>query len=277
MPASSCTLPRQMFPPPTTIAMETPARLTSAISSAIARVVFTSTPVVSPANASPDIFKRTREKRGPGNSLTKGVSGEAPYANAFAERADRTMHEVAHAHRIVLDERLIEQAVLLEPLVKFSGNDLLCYFGRLARRHCILKLGAQPFDYVSRHALAIEIKWGHRGDVHRDIARKFAEPRVARNEVRFTVDLKQHTDLAAGMNVACHQPLIRRTLGLLCRLCCAALEQQRLRALHVTRSIQQRLAAIQHRRASLFAQRLNLFGPRLIRDHSPASAIVVGA
>src|ERR1700688_3847068 len=111
MPASSWILPRQMFPPPTTIAIETPKRLTSAICSAMPCVLLRST-LASSANASPDIFSSTRENRGAGRSLTEGISREAADANSFAERTDRTIDQVADAHRIVFHEGLVEEAML---------------------------------------------------------------------------------------------------------------------------------------------------------------------
>src|SRR5581483_9803103 len=107
MPAASCTLPRQMFPPPTTTAIETPLRETSAICSAIACVVSTSTPVSSPANASPEIFSRTREKRGLAATIAlfaQRVLGEAAHSDLFAQRTGRRVDQIADAERVVFDE-----------------------------------------------------------------------------------------------------------------------------------------------------------------------------
>ena len=83
--------------------------------------------------------------------------GEAPNFDLFTERADRAMHQIADAQRVVLDERLIEQAVLLEPLVELPLDDLLGDLGRLAGGNRALELFAQPIDDVGRHALAIEV------------------------------------------------------------------------------------------------------------------------
>src|ERR1700729_1079533 len=140
MPASSCTLPRQMFPPPTTMAIETPARRTSAISSAIARVVLTSTPDASPVKASPDIFRSTRAYRDSPSSLPKRVSCKAPHADLLAERPDGTNDQIADAHRVVLDECLVEQAMLLVPLRELAFDDLFGDLRRLAGRNARAKL-----------------------------------------------------------------------------------------------------------------------------------------
>src|SRR5579871_3368004 len=268
-----------MLPPPTTIATETPARLTSAICSAMMRVVLTSTPVPSPANASPDIFSRTRENRGRAGvrSLTKRVPRKAPHANSLAERADRAIHHVADAHGVVLDEGLIEQTVLLEPLIQLPLDDLFGDLGRLSRGYAGAELRAQTIDDVARNGLAVQISRRHRGDVHGQVARKLSKLRVVRHEVRFAVELDQHADLAAGVDVAADQSLVGGALGFLRRLGGAAFEEERLGALDVAAGVEQRLPAIHHRRAGLFAQRLDLFGSRLVGNQRPASAMVVGA
>src|SRR5579862_8930516 len=99
-----------MFPPPTTTATVTPALRTSAICSAIARVVLTSTPDSSAENASPEIFSSTRENRGPFKCMlfSECVFREAAHPDLLAERTDRAVNQVAYANRIVLHEGLIE-------------------------------------------------------------------------------------------------------------------------------------------------------------------------
>src|SRR5580700_1826946 len=264
MPASSCTLPRQMFPPPTTIATETPARLTSAISSAIVRVVLTSTPPPSLLKASPEIFRRTRAYFAAPSSLPKSVSREAPDANFFAERANRTEDQLADADRIVFDEGLLEQAMLFEPFRELALDDAIADFGRLLGGHRRPELASQTLDFRRRHALAVEILRRHRGDVHRDIARELAELRIARDEVGLAVDLDEHADLSAGVDVAHDEPFLGDALGLLCSLRRAALEQQRLRAIHVAGRVEQRLPAVHHRSARLLAECLDLVGFGLV-------------
>src|SRR5579863_9035761 len=189
MPASSCTFPRQILPPPTTIATETPSRLTSAICAAITCVVLTSTLLEPPANASPEIFSSTREYRGRSRSITEGVSGETPDPNSLAERSDRTMDQVSDGHAIVLHECLVEQAVLFEPFIQLPGNDLLGDLGGLSRRHAGRELVAQTIDDLARDALAIEVLRRHRGNMHGDVAGKLRKPRIASHEIGLAVDL----------------------------------------------------------------------------------------
>src|SRR5471030_1901916 len=108
MPAASCGLPRQMLPPPTTTAIETPSACTAAISLAMTVVVSTSTLPPVPANASPESFSRTRRKAGADTVLLAEFElGEAADAHLFAEHARHAVHQLADRDRIVLDERLL--------------------------------------------------------------------------------------------------------------------------------------------------------------------------
>src|SRR5579872_753887 len=102
-------------------------------------VVCTSTPVSVPEKASPEIFRRTRRYFGAAVCkavlLSQRVLRETADLDLLAEDADHAVDEIADAHRIVLHERLVEQAVLLEPLVEFAVDDLLRDLRRLAGRN----------------------------------------------------------------------------------------------------------------------------------------------
>src|ERR1700677_1150913 len=126
MPAASCGLPRQMLPPPTTTAIEAPSACTAAISLAMTVVVSTSTLPPLPANASPESFSRTRRKAGAGTGLLAECElGEAANGHFLAEHARHAVDQLADRHRIILDERLLEDHVILEPLVELAFDDLL--------------------------------------------------------------------------------------------------------------------------------------------------------
>ncbi len=83
--------------------------------------------------------------------------------------------------------------------------------------------------------------------------------------------------LPPGVNIAGDEPFVCGPLGFLCSLRGAAFEKQRLSALYVARSVEQRLAAVHHRSAGLLTQRFDLFRLWLIGNQRPASAIVAGA
>src|ERR1700722_16802751 len=109
MPAASCGLPRQMLPPPTTTAIETPSACTAAISFAMTVVVSTSTLPPLPANASPESFRRTRRKAGvKAPLLAECELGEAPDRHLLAQHAGYAVDELADRDRIVLHEGLLE-------------------------------------------------------------------------------------------------------------------------------------------------------------------------
>ena len=138
------------------------------------------------------------------------------------------MDQIADAHRIVFDEALIEQAVLLVPFVEFA-----------VRRSSRRPPGGLPAGTPRRtplegpsttslgHASPVEILRRHRGDVHRDIAREFGELRITRDEIGLAVDLDQYADLSAGMNVTRDHPFVARRDPPSLRRGGAAFEQQR--------------------------------------------------
>src|ERR1039458_6320562 len=102
MPAASCGLPRQILPPPTTTATETPSACTAAISLAMTVVVSTSTLPPVPANASPESFSRTRRKAGADTALFAECElGEAANAHLLTEHARHAGHELADRDRVV--------------------------------------------------------------------------------------------------------------------------------------------------------------------------------
>src|ERR1700722_9535281 len=105
MPAASCGLPRQMLPPPTTTASETPSAWTAAISLAMTVVVSTSTLPPVPANASPESFRRTRLKADAGKGLLAECElGEAADRHLLTQDAGYAVDQLADRDRIVLHE-----------------------------------------------------------------------------------------------------------------------------------------------------------------------------
>src|SRR5579875_1325004 len=208
-------------------------------------VVWTSTPDSVPENASPEIFSRTRRYFGAAAckllAVPQCVLREAPNLDLLAEHADDAVDQIADADRVVLDERLVEQAVLLEPLVEFAFDDLLRDLGRLSGRHRGGELAAHALDDVGGHALAVHVLRRHGRNMHGDVAREFAELRIAGNEVGLAVDLDEHADLSAGMDIAGDQPFVGHALRLLLRLRGAALEQFVLRLVHVAAGVDEGL------------------------------------
>src|SRR5262245_45984756 len=134
MPRVAPLIPRQMLPPPTTIAISTPRSARAlATSSAMRCTTFASMPypIVVSANASPESFSTTRLYWLPGIGVTlpwlAGLflahldTDEAPDLGLRAQ----TLDDLRHRRLGLLHEPLLEQAVVLEEAVETAGDDLL--------------------------------------------------------------------------------------------------------------------------------------------------------
>ncbi len=95
---------------------------------------------------------------------------------------------------------------------------------------------------------------------------------VARDEVGLAVDLDQHADFAAGVDVRADEPFVGGALGLLLGLRLALFLQQRFGALVVALGLDQRVAAVDHAGAGVFAQALDVVGGGFVRRVHVVSA-----
>src|SRR5579872_3250754 len=134
MPAAARSMPRMMFPPPTTIASSTPVPWTAAISSASESIRSWSMPKSwSPESASPDSFRRTRSNfaaaTGVGCVLTRLLChGEALELDHLEPRLAEHVADLAVR---VVDPRLLFEHDLLEPLLDPAVDDLAADLLRL--------------------------------------------------------------------------------------------------------------------------------------------------
>ncbi len=115
-------------------------------------------------------------------------------------------------------------------------------------------------DDFGRDALAIQVDRLHRGDVHRDVAAQLDETFVARDEVGLAVDLDEHADLAAGMDVARDAPFIGDALGLFLGAREALLGQRTFCRFVVAAGFHEGIAAIDHAAAGFFAEAFDVVG-----------------
>ena len=95
-------------------------------------------------------------------------------------------------------------------------------------------------------------------DVHGDVVHQFLEVVGASHEIALAVDFDEHTNLAAGVNVARHRPFAGHARRLLGRHRNALLAQNHDRLLHVAFGFGQSLLAIHHRSPGLFPEILHL-------------------
>ena len=118
---------------------------------------------------------------------------------------------------VLVDVLLAQQHDLVEPLVELAGDDPLAHVlgpvGGLLGRDPLLALAV-----LGRDVLLADGERRRGRDVQRQVARELDELLVARHEVGLAVDLDQHADLVAGVDVALHDALARLRSGALGRL-----------------------------------------------------------
>src|SRR5579875_264719 len=276
-----------MLPPPTTIAISTPRRWTRATSAAIASTRAGSVPYSrSPISASPESFSSTRANIGGADggacecaiSATDGEAGEAADDDVLARLGDQRRAQLLDrlaAVLVLVDVGLAQQHHLVQPAVELAldgpGASLLGDVGQLLSGDPLLTLALGDRDVLLGDG---DRRRG--GDVQGQVAGELDEPLVAGDEVGLAVDLDQHADLVAGVDVALHDPLAGLGPGALGRLRLSPGAQDVDRALEVARRLAERLAAGENRRSRALAQRLDVLGSYLGLAHA-VSSLVAGS
>src|SRR5438093_5305122 len=160
MPAAARSMPRMMFPPPTTIESSTPERRTSAISSASDSIRSWSIPKSwSPESASPESLSRTRWKLRAGAGAGVGLAAmQALLCHGEALELDHLepdlVEHLADALARLVDPRLLLEHDLGEPLLDPTVDDLFAHLLRL-----LLDVGLLGEDVL----LGRELGLGHIG------------------------------------------------------------------------------------------------------------------
>ena len=99
-----------------------------------------------------------------------------------------------------------------------------------------------------------------RGDVHGDVLEELLEVIGAGYEIAFAVELDEHADLAAGVDVGADGAFVGGAAGLLGSRRHAALAQHDEGFFHVALGFLQGLEAVAHGRAGFFAEFFDLLG-----------------
>src|SRR5512134_88981 len=135
MPCLLATVPRTMFPPPSTRPRFTPSEWTALTSSARRSTTVKSIPVPrSPASDSPDSLTRTRRNAKPSTSVApERESREPADGDLLAHLARDGLDQVTHLLLVVLHERLLQQHPLLVEFLELALGHLLLHRRRLAR------------------------------------------------------------------------------------------------------------------------------------------------
>ncbi len=132
-------------------------------------------------------------------------------------------------------------------------------------------------EVLSSHVLGLDVAGIAGGDVHRDVLEQFLKVGGASHKVALAVELDQHGDFAAGVNIGAHRALVGGAGGLLLRRGHAALAQHHESVLDVSLALLQSLEAIAHGRAGLFAQLFHQFGINLFAHCRHLSIFLAGS
>ena len=167
--------------------------------------------------------------------------------------------QLRDGHGLVLDEGLLVEADLLVELAHLAFDDLLDHVGGLAGGgglravDVLLLLECFGSDIFLADELGVA-----GGDVHGDVVHQFLEVVGAGDEVALAVDLDQHADLAAGVDVAGDRAFAGGAGGLLGGHGHAALAEHDDGLLHVALGLDQGVLAIHHGSAGLVAELADL-------------------
>ena len=117
---------------------------------------------------------------------------------------------------LLVAERLVVQADLRVPLLELAVDDLLPdVLGLLLGRLVGQQLGLLGGEVGRRDVLGVDVERRQSGDLDGQVADELLELVGAGHEVGLAVDLDEHADPAAGVDVARHEPFAGLAAGLL--------------------------------------------------------------
>src|SRR5262249_52505157 len=109
----------------------------------------------------------------------------------------------------VLDEGLLEQALLGEKLLQLALHDLVEDLRRLLLiRHLPAIDLALLLEHVAGHVLASDVGGIGGGDLHGEVPNQLAEGIRLGHEVGLAVDLHERAELAVGVAIAVHEAFL---------------------------------------------------------------------
>src|ERR1700737_3282838 len=129
-------------------------------------------------------------------------ASEARHGNVLAQLCNALVKDVAHRALVILCPGLVQKHAVLEELVQLPVHDVLNDLRRLLPAHRrFAELGPPCLDHIVGHVLATEEAPSSRGDMHRNLVRKFAKFGAARDKVALAIELEQHPKLMVVVNV----------------------------------------------------------------------------
>ena len=158
----------------------------------------------------------------------------------------------------VVAVRLLEEDDVLEPLLQLAVDDLLADLGRLGRRGGIRReLGPLRVQVRRRDLVDVDPARRQPRDLDREGADELLELVRPGDEVGLAVDLDEHADAAAGVDVAGDEALASLAPGLLRGGGHAALAQQQDCLLDVAARLLEGALAVHHAGAGALAKLLD--------------------
>src|ERR1700730_13038597 len=180
---------------------------------------------------------------------------ETPDRNIFTQLGDRLSNHLADRYTFVLNVMLVVEAVFLIELFHVTGHDFLDHRFRFSGSHCLRPVNfALFFEHLRSHFLAPHVPRIERRHMHGDVVRELLESIRARHEIGFAVQFHEHTNLAARVNIAAHEPLAGFALRFLRRSRLAFLAQDADGFFDVAPGFHERRAAVTESRVGPLAQ-----------------------
>src|SRR5215510_3967009 len=192
-------------------------------------------------------------------------AGEALDDDPFAGLGVDPVDELADLRLAggVLDERLLEQALIGEELLEFTLDDLVEHLRRLLLVGQLTPVDlALLLDHLARDVFPCDVGRIRRRDLHPEILHEILEGVGTRDEVRLAVDLDQHPELGAVVEVGADGSLASFSVRTLAGLGQALLSEELDGGLEVAVARLERLLAIHHAGAGAVAKLLDVLGSR---------------
>src|SRR6185437_3288613 len=207
--------------------------------------------------------------------LTDGESNEPANDHVLAGGRGELVAQLLHGLTVELGvvHLLLEQHDRLEPGVELAGDDFLAHVLGLVGGFLLVDLGLCG-AHVLGDVIAADVGDGRGGgDLQGDVARELDEVLVVGDEVGVAVDLDQHADARAGVDVGLHGALGGLALAEILDLLALLHAQDLDRPVDVALGLGEGFLAVHHARAGALAQRLDVLGCDLGRAHCCSASL----
>src|SRR5215467_1680328 len=187
-------------------------------------------------------------------------AGEAldddPFAGLGVDPVDQLSN--LRLARGVLDERLLQQALLGEKLLQLALDDLVDHLGRLLLVGELAAIDLSLLlDDLAGNVLAGHVGRIRRGNLHPEILHQLLEGLGARDEVRFAVHLDEYAQLGAVVDVGPDDALTGIPVGALAGLSESLLPEELDGRFEIALRRLERLLAVHHAGAGPVAEVLH--------------------